>query len=343
MHITIGNKEINNASPSYIIAEAADSHFGDINRAISMINKAKEIGADCIKFQHHIPDEEMLPIVPKSDNFDLSLYEFLKKYALTIEQHKTLKEVCDKIGIKYLCTPFSYKAAQELMTIGIDAFKIGSGEFTDTTMLKDIVKFNKPLILSVGMCDILDIDRTIINVFNGSQVSFALMNCTSEYPPNYEDINLPFIKHLKDCFPDFIIGHSDHTPDNYTSFAAVSMGAKIIEKHITLDHNDKGPDSSVSIDFTEFKDLIEGIRKIEKAMIKKTKIIQEKEKQIAEWAHRSVVTINDIKKGEVLTKENIYTKRPGTGIPSHFYDIILGKKARHSLNKNTLLKLEDYE
>ena len=144
----------------FIITEACDNHLGNINIAIEMIKQAKQAGADCIKFQHHLPDEEMLPNTPMSSNFDEPLYDFLKKYALTLDQHIILKKVCEEEGILYLCTPFSYKAAEELNNIGVKFFKIGSGEMSDIPTLKKISKFNKPIFISTGMSTFDEIIRT---------------------------------------------------------------------------------------------------------------------------------------------------------------------------------------
>jgi N-acetylneuraminate synthase len=307
--------------------------------AKEMIRQAKLTGVDCIKFQHHLPDEEMLPNIPMSDNFEEPLYEFLKKNALSIDQHKKLKEYCEEVGIVYLCTPFSYKAACDLNHIGVNAFKIGSGEMTDLTSLKAISALGKPLVISTGMSTLDEVKRTYLAMKEWG-VPFAFTHCISEYPPNYEDMNLRVIKALMDEFPEIVVGHSDHTPDNFTSFAAVALGAKIIEKHVILDKGIPGPDQSVSIDMDDLADLVEGIRKIEASMGCEKKI-HEKEKQIRKWAFRSIVTTQDIPAGSVLTQEMLWTKRPGTGIPSCEMPSIIGKKVGRFLKANTLLQRED--
>lgn len=340
-YLKIGNRKIGAGAPVFIIAEAADSHLGSMENAKKMALQAKKTGADCIKFQHHLPDEEMLADIPMSDNFKEPLYEFLKKNALTILQHKELKDYCKKIGIIYLCTPFSYKAALELYSIGVEAFKIGSGEFTDFTSLEKIITLGKPLILSTGMSTPDEIRQTYEFLKRRGSV-FCFMNCVSEYPPQYEDLNIGFIPVLIKEFPDIVIGHSDHTPDNFTAFAAVALGAKIIEKHVTLDKGISGPDRSVSIDMEDLAQLVEGIRKIE-ASLGKEKKIHDREKQIRAWAFRSIVTTIDIPTGTSLTKEMLWTKRPGTGIPSRELPKYIGKKAKCFLKANTLLRREDVE
>lgn len=337
----IKKRKIGEGSPVFIIAEAADSHLGNMQAAKEMVRRAKKSGADCIKFQHHLPDEEMLPHIPMSDNFSEPLYEFLKRSALTIQQHKELRDYCENSGIIYLCTPFSYKAAVELDSIGAEAFKIGSGEFTDLTSLEKIAALGKPMILSTGMSTTSEILETY-DFIKKTGVVFSFMNCVSEYPPLYEDLNIGFIKTLIKKFPDIVIGHSDHTPDNFTAFAAVALGAKIIEKHITLDKKILGPDQSVSIDIKDLAQLVEGIRKIE-ASLGEEKKVHFKEKQIREWAFRSIVTTKDIPSDTVLTSDMLWTKRPGTGIPSREVPKFIGKRTKFFLKANTLLRREDVE
>ena len=335
----INSRAIGQGSPTYVIAEACDNHMGSLETAKEMCRQAKLAGCDCIKFQHHLPDEEMLPDVPMTSNFDIPLYEFLKRYALTLDQHKDLMDYCKEIGIQYLCTPFSLKAAQELNELGVDAFKIGSGEMDDIPTLKAIAKFGKPMIISTGMATFAEIKRTY-DALKSEKVELAFMNCLSEYPPRYEDVNLGVIEQMQSAFPDVVIGHSDHTPDLYTSFAAVAKGAKIIEKHVILDKRTLGPDQSVSIDFFELRQLVDGIRKVEAALGNEKKV-HESEKGIREWAHRSVVSLVDIPKGTIVNQEMVWSKRPGIGIPSYRMDEVIGKTTLRDIKANTLLAWED--
>ena len=314
--------------------------MGDLDVAKEMALQAKLAGADCVKYQHHLPDEEMLPDVPMSSNFDIPLYEFLKLHALKLSDHVELKKYCDKIGITYLCTPFSYKAACELEESGLAyAFKIGSGEMTDIPSLKRITKFGKPMIISSGMCTLEELDRTY-NSLKESGVSLAFTNCLSEYPPVYEDVNLGVLKKMQERYPDVVIGHSDHTPDLYTCYAAVAFGASIIEKHVILNKMTPGPDQTVSIDFKELHELVNGCQKVYKALGAEKKV-RPKEEKIREWAFRSIVSTCDIKAGTVITQDMIWSKRPGTGIPSWKMDDIIGMTAAVDIKQNTLLKNED--
>lgn len=338
----INGRMIGDGHPTYVIAEACDNHMGDLEVAKEMALRAKLAGADCVKYQHHLPDEEMLPDVPMSSNFDIPLYEFLKLHALKLEDHIELKKYCDSIGITYLCTPFSYKAACELEEAGLAyAFKIGSGEMTDIPSLKRIAAFGKPMIISSGMCTLEELDRTY-NALKDMGIPLAFTNCLSEYPPVYEDVNLGVIKKMKERYPDVVIGHSDHTPDLYTCYAAVAMGACIIEKHVIINKMTPGPDQSVSIDFSDLHDLADGCNKVFKSLGNEKKV-RPKEETIREWAFRSIVSTCEIPKGTVITQDMIWSKRPGTGIPSWKMDEIIGKTAVKDIEKNVLLKTDDFE
>ena len=325
----------------YIIAEAGDSHLGDLETAIRMAELAKLAGADCIKFQHHLPDEEMLPDSPMSDNFDEPLYDFLIRCSLDISEHKILKEFCEKINIDYLCTPFSWAAAKELNEIDVEFFKIGSGEMTDLPTLEKIAELGKPMIVSTGMSTFEEIDRTY-ELLISHDINIGLANCVSEYPPKYEDMNLNTINKMIDRYPKSTIGHSDHTPDLYTSFAAVVLGAKFIEKHVIIDKTQTGPDQTVSISFSELHELVGGIRKIEKSLGSE-KTIHKREKQIREWAFRSLVFLRDMQPGEIIKQEDIWSKRPGTGIPSYNMKKVIGKKLKNNAKRNSLIKWDDLE
>ncbi|MFN2374185.1 MAG: N-acetylneuraminate synthase family protein, partial [Cyclonatronaceae bacterium] len=292
--VRIGDRHIGDGHPCYIIAEACDNHLGNMETAKEMARQSKLAGADAVKYQHHLPDEEMLRDgVPMSDNFNMPLYEFLKLYALTLDQHRELKRYCDEIGITYLCTPFSKRAALEINDL-VPAFKIGSGELTDIPSLKVIAGLGKPMIISTGMSLIEEIDETVA-ALQPLNDQLVLMNCTSEYPPKYEDLNLNVIRTMMDRY-NVPVGHSDHSPDIYSCFGAVTLGAKVIEKHLILDKKQPGPDQSVSIEPFELYMLADGIRKIEAALGNEKKI-NKLEKPIRVWARRSIVTLADIPGG----------------------------------------------
>jgi sialic acid synthase SpsE len=337
--LEIEGRLIGPEAPCFIIAEACDNHLGNLETAKEMVRHAKACGADAIKFQHHLPDEEMLRDgVPMSANFNMPLYEFLQRYALKLEQHADLLRYCRQLGIIYLCTPFSRKAAEELHGLGLAAFKIGSGELTDLPTLKVIAGLGKPMILSTGMAEWDEIAETI-NTLRPINNQLALMNCTSEYPARHEDVNLGVIKEIERRF-DVVVGHSDHTPDTATCIGAVALGAKLLEKHFILDRRQPGPDQSVSIEPYDLYQLVQAVRRVEPAL-GQTKKVHELEKPIRAWAHRSVVSLRPIPKGTRISQGMVWTKRPGTGIQAKFLEQVVGKTAKIDIPADHLIEWKE--
>lgn len=322
----------------YVIAEACDNHMGSLDIAKSLVNAAVYSGADAVKFQHHIANEEMLEDTPMSENFSEPLYEFLNRNSLTLDQHHELAKYCKKKKITYLCTPFSAKAASEISDL-VPFFKIGSGEFQDIWLLDQLSELKKPLLLSSGMCTLEEIKENINYLIN-KEFDFAIMNCLSEYPPEYSDMNLKVITVLKELYPDIEIGHSDHSPEIYTSIVAASLGANIIEKHITISKFVDGPDKSVSVEPIEFKRLVNALRYI-KSTLGEKKIINKKEEAIREWAYRSVVSKRDLPVDHIIQQKDICTKRPGSGILSKNFKDIIGKKVKNKIGVNQIVKWSD--
>ena len=339
VEFSIEGRRIGYDQPSFIIAEACENHLGDMDVAREMVVRSKLAGADAVKFQHHLPDEEMLPNVPMSSNFNMPLYDFLKKYSLTLQQHQELKAYCEKVGIIYMCTPFCWRAAEELTDIGVTAFKIGSGELTDIPTLVRIASLGKPMIVSTGMSTFEEIDRTY-EALSSRGVPLALTNCLSEYPPLYQDLNLRVISQMQSRYPAAIIGHSDHTPEIYSCLAAVPLGAAILEKHVIVDKTQPCPDQSVSIDFSELAELVDATRKIEKALGSEKKV-HKSEQAIRSWAHRSLVSLSDISEGTKIEDSMVWSKRPGTGIPAFRMDEVVGKVAKKPIKKNSLISWDD--
>lgn len=337
--ITIEDRRIGPGQPCFIIAEACDNHLGNLETARAMVRQAKAAGADAIKFQHHLPDEEMLREgVPMSANFNMPLYEFLKLYALTLEQHAELLRYCRQLGILYLCTPFSRKAAEELQSLGVSAFKIGSGELTDLPTLKVVASFGKPMILSTGMAEWEEIDETV-STLRPINPGIILMNCVSEYPARHADVNLRVIAQMERRY-DLIVGHSDHTPDIYTSIAAVACGAKLLEKHIILDRRQPGPDQAVSIEPYELYQLVSATRRVEEACGAE-KSVHDLERPIRAWAQRSVVSLCPIPKGVTISSAMVWTKRPGTGIPARDLDRVVARIAATDIPPDHLIRWEE--
>ena len=325
-----------------VIAEIADAHYGSLERAKRMAFLAKEAGCDYAKFQHHLPEFEMLRDIPMSANMREPLYDFLKKNALTIEEHVALRDHCNSIGIEYLCTPFSREAALELETyVSPNLYKIGSGELTDLPTLGIVAGFKKPMIVSTGMSDVSEIDETY-NFLVDKVPQLVLMNCTSAYPPKASDIFLSFIPIMKDRYPKAIIGHSDHMPSIHTSLGAVALGSMLVEKHVTIDSTLEGPDDSVSITFDEMAKLVKGVKEIFDGLNSDKRLL-ESEIPIQQWARRSLVYLRDLPAGSILSKDDIWGKRPGTGVPAKFYEQVVGKTLKIAVKKDTLLYPEDLE
>lgn len=328
------------SKPPLVIAEVADAHYGSIDRAKRMVSRAKEAGAEVVKFQHHLPSHEMLREIPSSKNMNEPLYDFLEKNALTIAQHRELSDFCESQGITYLCTPFSWQAAIELETqLAPDFYKIGSGEMLDFPSLAKIAGFGKPLIVSTGMSSTAEV-RSAYNFLAPRCAGLVLMNCTSAYPPVAADIHLSFITEMKHMFPDAVIGHSDHFPSINLSIAAAALGARILERHVTDDPSLSGPDQAVSSTFEELAALVSAIADVHEALYAQ-KRLHDSEREIRDWAHRSLVYVRAMDAGEVVGPDDVWGKRPGTGIPSRFMEHVIGRKLVKSVGKDELVNFSD--
>ena len=229
-----------------LIEEACDNHFGSLELAKKMIIQSKKAGADVIKFQHHLPDEEMLPQVPRSSNFKMPLYVFLKKYALKLRDHEVLKNFCEKQKIVYLCTPFSLKAVELLEKQHVKLYKIASLENTDVKLIDTIAKTRKPIIISTGASNFKEI-KEALKIINRYHNKVIILHCVSQYPTPLNEANLSRIKLLKKKFKNNLIGLSDHTNSIDTSLASVPLGIVAIEKHFKDTKKNKSPDSTFSI------------------------------------------------------------------------------------------------
>jgi N-acetylneuraminate synthase len=336
--LKFGSITIGEDFPVVTIAEAAVEHLGNLNVAMRMADKANDIGADFIKFQMHLPEDEMIPDVIKF--WGGSLDEILEKYNLSVDDHRALIKYCREIGIQYLCTPFCPRAVDVLNDLGVAGFKTGSGEMTNFPMMDRIAKTGKPVIISTGMCTYEEVEETV-NFLKAKQVKLMITNCTSIYPAPYETINLNLIPEYKKKF-DILVGHSDHTPDIWTSLGAVALGAKVIEKHFTLNRAMRGPDSEVSLEPDDFKLMVDAIKKIEAALGAK-KQLHEGEKIVRDWAHHSVVTLTDIPENAALQAAMLSVKRPGRGIPAKHLGELLKYKTTKDLPKDTILQWSDIE
>lgn len=336
--LRIGNRLVGDGHACYVIAEACINHNGDFDTAMRMVEAARAAGADAIKFQVHYLEHEMLREVPTSGNFDEPLWDVLEKTNLTDEQHIALSEHCERLGIQYLCTAYCREAGGFLARISVPAFKTGSGETTNHPFLQSLARHGRPLLVSTGMATEEEVDGTV-EVLRATGAPFGIFHCTSEYPPVYEDINLGLIPLYKERY-GVVVGHSDHTPNIYTALGAAALGADLIEKHFTLDKTQRGADHAVSIEPAELYELVRGVRMIEAARGTRKEVF-ERERPIRAWAHHSVVTLRPVAAGETLGEDNVWVKRPGTGIPAADLDRVLGRSAAHDLPADALLTWED--
>ena len=342
--IDIYGRKIGPNYPPFVIAEIGINHEGDINKAIQMVDDAHAVGCECVKFQSHVIDDEMIPaarnVVP--GNTDENIWDIMARCALTEEEEKRLKIYVESKGMVFLCTPFSRAAAERLRRMDVQMYKIGSGECNNYPLIEHIASFAKPIILSTGMNDFDSIEPAV-DILRNAEIPYALLHCTSMYPTPYTKVRLGALSILATRFSDAIIGLSDHSLGIYTCLAAVALGACIIEKHFTSDKCWTGPDISISIDPIELKELITGCGAIHQAL-GGTKDILPEEKPTIDFAYASVVTIAPILCGEFFSKRNIWVKRPGKGgILSKDFQFILGKKALHDIPNNTQVSYHDVE
>lgn len=340
MEFKINNRVVGADQPPLVIAEIGINHEGSFEKAMRMINDAYSVGCECVKFQSHVIEDEMIPNNVIPGNATESIWDIMKRCALSEEEEIKLKEYVESFGMIYLCTPFSRAAAERLNKMGVSGYKIGSGECNNYPLIKHIAAYGKPIILSTGMNDIESITPAV-EIIRQAGVPFALTHCTSIYPTPYEKVRLGGVTDLAQRFPDAVVGLSDHSLGNYTCFASVPLGARILEKHFTSDKTWPGPDVPISIDPVELRELIEGSRAIHAALGGMKTVLSEEQPTI-DFAYACVVSIRDIKAGENLTSENIWVKRPGTGeIKAVDYEKLLGKIARINISANKQIKWSD--
>lgn len=329
----IKGRKIGCQHPPLVIAEIGINHEGSLEKAIQMVDDARHAGCECVKFQYHIIEDEMIPNNVIPGNATESIWEIMRRCALKDEEERQLKAYVEQSGLIYLSTPFSRAASDRLHDMGTEWYKIGSGECNNYPLIRHIASFGRPIILSTGMNDIASI-RPSVDIIREHKLPYALLHCTSMYPTPYDKVRLGALQELADTFQDAIIGLSDHSIGNYTCFAATALGASILEKHFTSSFSWPGPDIPISIDPDGLADLIRGSRAIHAALGGGKTILSEEQPTI-DFAYASVVTIKQIAAGEIFTTENIWVKRPGSGeIRAKDFDKILGKRATVALPSN---------
>lgn len=327
-----------------IIAEAGVNHNGDINLAKKLVDAAVEADADIVKFQTFKAEKLASRLASKAayqletTDAEESQVQMLKKLELTHEMHLELIDYCREKKIKFLSTPFDFDSIRELDELGMDIWKIPSGEITNYPYLVNLARTHKPIIISTGMSN-LDEVKEALNVLkeNGS-CSISLLHCNTQYPTPFEDANLLAIKTLRSVF-GLDVGYSDHTLGIEAPIAAVALGATIIEKHFTLDRNLEGPDHKASLEPDELKRMVASIRNIEKALGDGKKVPSKSESTNIDIARKSIVASVDIKKGDVFSEQNITTKRPGNGMSPMLWNEVLGKIAPRDFEIDEMISL----
>lgn len=329
---SIGNRRIGPDHPPLVIAEIGINHNGDMAVAKTMIDAAADAGAEIVKFQSHVIEDEMSAHAKKTipGNADISIYDIMASCAFTEAQERELKAYVESKGLIFLSTPFSRAAADRLEGMGVLAYKIGSGECNNYPLIDHIASFGKPIILSTGMNSTESVAKAVA-IFRKHGTPFALLHCTNVYPTPPRLVRLGAMVELAQAFPDAIVGLSDHTLNNATCLGAVALGASILERHFTDSRERPGPDIICSMtpdELTQLKDWSAELREARGG----SKGLVDEERVTADFAYASVVTIAPIKAGEALTKENLWVKRPGTGeILAEHFDSLLGRRVARDI------------
>ena len=342
--IEIQGRKIGPDYPPLVIAEIGINHEGSLKVAKEMVDAAARAGVEVVKHQTHIVEDEMSSAAKKviPGNADVSIYEIMERCSLNEADETELKAYVESKGMIFISTPFSRKAAIRLEKMGVSAYKIGSGECNNYPLLEHIASFNKPVILSTGMNTIESITKAVA-IFNKANVPVALLHTTNLYPTPPHLVRLGAMTQLAQAFPNHVFGLSDHTVTNHACLGAVALGASILERHFTDHMQRTGPDIVCSMDETACKDLITGSNLM--WQMRGGKKEPSKEEQVTiDFAFATVCSIAPIQKGEILTKDNIWVKRPGTGeILAENFNSLLGKTALRDIESDEQLSWNDFE
>lgn len=330
----IGDREIGDGQPVYIIVEAANCHEGDFETAKRMLLEIADTGVDAIKYQRHVVEDEMIPAHPK--------FETQRKRSLSLPQLQELKTMAEERGLDFICTPFSRQAADEVESLGVKAFKIGSGEATSHDYLEHVARKGIPTIFSRGMTSFDEVDEASA-VFKKHGTAHMVLHCTSVYPASPEQLFLDSISVLKERL-GVPVGYSSHIPSVSAAVNAAALGASLVEVHYSLDRESEGTtDHKVSLMPSEIQEMVSRIRELEKMRGVKEGILPEEE-QVISWARHSVVSVAPIKKGEAISREQVSTKRPlWKGIPAKHLPEVLGKRATRDIEPHEQLSFDDFE
>jgi len=333
MKMRIGQYEIGSGR-TYVIAEIGNNHNGSFDRAIELIDLALDAGADSVKFQMRHLDQVYRQRTLRKDGEDLGteyVLDLLRRFELTVDEHRKLADYCRAKGATYLCTPWDARSVDVLESFGVPAYKVASADLTNLPLLDHLAQTGKPLILSTGMSTPEEVRATV--AFLGKrQAQFALLHCNSTYPAPLHDINLKWIEQLRKIHP--LVGYSGHERGINVSLAAVALGATIIERHFTLDRGMEGPDHAASLTHAEFKRMIEGIREIEESLGDgQTRTLSQGEMINRENLGKSLVAATALAKGTKLIAAHIKVRSPGQGLSPQRYEELLGKTLQHDMEE----------
>ena len=341
--IDFGGRLIGEDQPAFVIAEAGVNHNGDLELGRSLIKEAKAAGADAIKFQSYKAGKISTRTAPRywveADDPDGSQYDtFAKLDSFGPEEHEALFRYAKECDLLCFSAPFDDEAVDMLVALDVPGFKIASADLTDHPLIAKVAATGKPVILSTGLATIPEIGEAIAVVRGLGNEQILLLHCTLQYPCDAENANLRMMLHMKAAFPGIPVGLSDHTLGIAVPQAAVALGAVAVEKHYTVDKTLPGsPDHHLSVDHHDLKQMMEGIRTIEKAMGRYEKGPVEAESEAYRYARRSIVSAQDIPEGTTLTREMLTFKRPGTGIYPKFVDVVVGRTAKREIPEDTVL------
>ena len=329
--IRIGNHIIGEDAPVFIVAEMSANHNMDFDRAVAIMQAAKDAGADAIKIQTYTADTITLDSdapcfqITQGTLWDgTTLYELYKTAYTPWEWQPKLKEIAQGMGLEFFSSPFDFSSVDFLEEMDVPAYKVASFEITDIPLIKKIAGKKKPMIMATGVARLSDIELAMGACREAGNEDVILLKCTSAYPTPYEDVNLRTIPSMGDTF-DCLTGLSDHTVGNAVAGAAVALGARMVEKHLTLRRSDGGPDSAFSMEPEEFKEMVDNIRRIELALGKVSYDLTPRQQREREHA-RSLFVARDMKAGEAFTPENLRSIRPANGLHTMYYEQILGKR-----------------
>ncbi len=339
----IAGREISSTQPPLVIAEIGINHGGCLATAKHMAKLARDAGCECIKHQTHFIEDEMTDeaksIFPP--NADVSIWEVMERCALSADDEIALKNYCEELGMIFISTPFSRKAADFLAEIDVPAFKIGSGEADNLPLIRHIARFGKPVIMSTGM-QTIDTLKASVDILDNAGIEYALLECTNLYPSPAEIVSLQGITELRSAFPQAVVGFSDHSIGPEMALASVALGASILERHYTDSRYRTGPDIICSMDPAELRLLIDRSREIHTALMN-PKARSAPEEDVYRFARASVVADKDMTAGSTITESDIWARRPGSGeIAGYEFDRVIGKTLKHNVVRNQQLKWSDF-